>query len=314
MNSNELPKTLQEAVLYFSDEQKCLEVIAKMRWLDGVATCPKCDGKETYFLATRKVWKCKNKECHKQFSVKVGTIFEDSAIKLDKWLIAIWLLVSAKNGISSYELHRTLGITQKSAWFVLHRIRTAMIAGTIEKLSGEVEWDETAIGANPRKMHAERRKRLVKQGSTQHKTTVMGMVSRGGKVKAKIIQDRSAETVREVVLENVEHGSELMTDEFRSYRNLQDLYTHQYVNHAVTYVRDNIHTNNIENFWSLLKRTIKGTYISVAPEHLQKYVEEQAFRYNEREGNDQQRFVALLESISGKKLTYSQLIGYQTSH
>ncbi len=313
MKENALPKTEIQAVRYFADEQICIDFVASLRWLDGNPVCPHCGNNTVYFLSTRKIFKCKAKECRKQFSIKIGTIFEDSAIKLDKWLIAMWKIANAKNGISSYELHRALGITQKSAWFVLHRIRTAMTTGTIEKLSGEVECDETAIGANPRKMNASARKsKTIRQGSTAHKTTVMGMVQRGGKVKAKIITDRTAETVREVVLENVEHGSELMTDEFRSYRNLRDLYVHQYVNHAVTYVRDNIHTNNIENFWSLLKRTIKGTYVSVSPAHLQKYIEEQMFRYNEREGNDQMRFMSMIELISGKRLTYSQLIGYET--
>ncbi len=302
-----------EAVRYFADEQICIDFVASLRWLDSNPVCPHCGNNTVYFLSTRKIYKCKAKECRKQFSIKTGTIFEDSALKLDKWLIAMWKIANAKNGISSYELHRGLGITQKSAWFVLHRIRTAMTTGTIEKLSGEVECDETAIGANPRKMNASARKsKTIRQGSTAHKTTVMGMVQRGGKVKAQIITDRTAETVREVVLENVEHGSEIMTDEFRSYRNLKDLYTHQFVNHAVTYVRDNVHTNNIDNFWSLLKRTIKGTYVSVSPAHLQKYVEEQMFRYNERHGNDQQRFVSMIELISGKRLTYSQLIGYET--
>ena len=313
MKQNELPKTLQQAILFFSDDLFCVQFLANQRWADGQAICPKCGSTENSFMEPRRLWQCKVKECRKQFSIKVNTIFEDSAIGLDKWLIAMWLIATCKNGISSYELHRALGITQKSAWFVLHRIRTAMTTGTIEKLSGEVECDETAIGANPRKMNASARKsKNIRQGSTAHKTTVMGMVQRSGKVKAQIITDRTAETVREVVLENVEHGSELMTDEFRSYRNLKDLYTHQFVNHAVTYVRDNVHTNNIENFWSLLKRTIKGTYVSVSPAHLQKYVEEQMFRYNERHGNDQQRFVSMIELISGKRLTYSQLIGYET--
>lgn len=315
MKETALPRTELEAVRHFADEQTCIDFVASLRWIGGQPVCPHCGNNETYFLATRKIFKCKAKECRKQFSIKTGTIFEDSAIKLDKWLIAMWKLANAKNGISSYELHRAIGITQKSAWFVLHRIRTAMTVGSIEKLSGTIEADETYIGGDSKNMHSKERKRRVKKsGSTSHKSAVLGMVARSGKVRAKVVQSRDAETIRNFVTEGAEVGSEVMTDEWRGYHNLHDLYKHEVINHSMTYVRDNVHTNNIENFWSLLKRTIKGTYISVSPEHLQKYVEEQMFRYNEREGNDQNRFVNLLELISGKRLTYSQLIGYHPGH
>jgi len=311
MNETPLPKTLQEAAKAFDDAQFCIDLIAAMRWVDGKAMCPKCTGTNCHFMASRKVWQCKNKECKKQFSVKVGTIFEDSAIGLDKWLLAMWLIVNAKNGISSYELHRAIGITQKSAWFVLHRIRVAMTVGSIEKLSGTIEADETYIGGDSKNMHLDKRKERVKKtGSTAHKSAVLGMVQRGGKVTAKVVKSRDAVTIRNFVTEGVEIGSEVMTDEWRGYHNLHDVYTHEVINHSMNYVRDNVHTNNIENFWSLLKRTIKGTYISVSPAHLQKYVEEQVFRYNEREINDQLRFVKLIELISGKRLTYSQLVSY----
>lgn len=313
MKETPLPRTLQEAAKSFADEHFCIDLVAAMRWADGKAVCPKCGQSNNHFMASRKVWQCKNKECKKQFSVKIGTIFEDSAIPLEKWLLAMWLIVNAKNGISSYELGKAIGITQKSAWFVNHRIRTAMTAGSIEKLSGSVEADETHIGGNARTMHAKDRKRRgIKQGSPKHKVAVFGMVQRGGKVRAKIVRNRNLEILREAVTENLEPGSELITDEWHAYKNLSDTYTHQIINHSVEYVRDNIHTNNIENFWSLLKRTIKGTYVSVSPAHLQKYIEEQMFRYNEREGNDQMRFVRLIESISGKRLTHASLIGYET--
>lgn len=309
-----LPKTLLEATKAFADEQFCIDLIAAMRWSDGQAVCPKCGEKNNHFMASRKVWQCKNKECKKQFSVKVGTIFEDSAISLEKWLMAMWLIVNAKNGISSYELHRALGITQKSAWFVLHRIRTAMTLGSIEKLSGEVEIDETYIGGKGRFMHAKRRKEKEMTRGYKHKTGVMGMVQRGGKVRAKVIKIADTETCQTAIAENIEAGATVITDDAGGYRKVYQMveeYRHEVINHAVEYVRGNVHTNSIENFWSLLKRTIKGTYISVSPAHLQKYVEEQMFRYNEREGNDQIRFVRLLESISGKRLTYASLIGYQ---
>lgn len=307
----EFPKTLQQAVRYFSDDFVCIEVIAQMRWLDGQATCPKCSSTENTFMKSRKVWQCKNNECKKQFSVKVGTIFEDSAIGLDKWLMAMWLLANAKNGISSYELHRGLGITQKSAWFVLHRIRHAMQNGSLEKLSGEIECDETYIGGKGKNMHAKRKKEMQMTRGYEHKTGVMGLLERGGKVRAKVIKKADTETLLGAIAENVEAGSVVYTDDAGGYRNMSDEYVHEVINHAVEYVRDSIvHTNSIENFWSLLKRSIKGTYVSVSPAHLQKYVEEQMFRFNERKGNDQMRFLALLDQISGKRLTYSELTGY----
>jgi transposase-like protein len=304
------PKTLQEAVKHFADDLTCINFIAHMRWLDGVAICPHCANDKTYFLATRKIYKCK--ACQKQFSIKTGTIFEDSALGLDKWLMAMWLLVNAKNGISSYELSRSLGITQRSAWFVLHRIRTAMVNGSIEKLSGDVEVDETFIGGLGKNMHLKKRKGVKMMTGGSSKTAVMGIVQRRGRVKAQVIKSTDRETLHTAIEENVEPGSTVMTDAHRGYQQMSEDFKHEVINHTVEYVRDNVHTNNIENFWSLLKRTIKGTYVSVSPEHLQKYVEEQMFRYNEREGSDQQRFVSLVELISGKRLTYAQLIGYET--
>lgn len=318
MNENVLPATLQEAVKYFSNQQVCIDFVATLRWADGIAVCPHCAGTETYFLATRKIWKCKNKVCRKQFSVKLGTIFEDSPIGLDKWLTAIWLIANAKNGISSYEIHRAIGITQKSAWFVLHRIRIAMESGTIEKLGGDdkvVEADETWIGGNARNMHADRRARFkMKGGVRDHKTAVLGMVERKGSVRAKIIKRAIMKEVLRIVAEDVEKGSTLYTDQGSAYELAYADYVHETVNHMIEYVRDNVDINSIVNFWSLLKRTIRGTYVSVSPEHLQKYVEEQSFRYNQRKGTDRSPFIAMIESISGKRLTYAQLIGIQPSN
>lgn len=314
MKETPLPKTLQEAVKAFADKQFCTDLIASMRWSDGKAVCPNCKETNNHFMASRQVWQCKNKECKKQFSVKVGTIFEDSAIGLDKWLMAMWLIVNAKNGISSYQLHRAIGVTQKSAWHVLLRIRIAMTVGSIEKLSGEVEADETYIGGLVKNMHATKRKSLIKKGHTvdtfDHKTAVFGMVQRGGKVRAKVVRRTRREDLLPLISENVEKGSNLYTYQTQVYKHLYERYVHETVNHAIEYVRYNAHTNSIENFWSLLKRTIKGTYVSVSPAHLQKYVEEQMFRFNERKTNNQVRFVMLLDHISGKRLTYADLIGY----
>lgn len=307
--SDQFPKTLQEAIRYFSDDLLCINFVAALRWDNGIAICPRCTSDQTSFLKTRKIWKCKG--CKKQFSVKVGTIFEDSPIGLDKWLAAIWLITNAKNGISSYEIHRGIGITQKSAWFVLHRIRVAMQSGSFEKLSGDVEVDETYIGAAARNMHKSKHKRLIKGRGMNHKTAVMGMLQRQGRVKAKVVAWTDRPTLQGAIRENIEAGSTVHTDDHGAYRHMSDDYVHEVINHAVEYVRGNVHTNSIENFWSLLKRSIKGTYVSVSPEHLQKYVEEQTFRFNERKGNDQDRFLKMVQSISGKRLTYQQLIGYK---
>ena len=311
------PKTLQEAVVYFSNPENCLNYLVSRRFPNGVI-CPTCGRDDVSFLAKQQKWQCKSSHARRQFSIKTGTIFEDSALGLDKWLIAMWLIGTAKNGISSYELHRALGITQKSAWFVLHRIRTAMTNGTIEKLSGTVEIDEAYIGGLPKNMHQSKRVRFVKPYTRQfprNKTAVFGMVERGGKVRAKVIKKGNTlrtDDVMPIIKANVEPESKVFTDQAIIYRDLWEKYVHASINHSRTYVRGEVHTNNIENFWSLLKRAIKGTYISVSPAHLQKYVEEQMFRYNEREGNDQMRFMRLIELISGKRLTYAELIGYET--
>lgn len=314
-DNNNLPKTLQQAIRFFSDDETCIEFVASRRWADGKAICPKCASDNNTFMASRRVWQCKNKECKKQFSVKVGTIFEDSAIGLDKWLTAMWLIVNAKNGISSYELSRAIGITQKSAWFVNHRIRLAMENGSFEKLSGEVEVDETYIGGLSKNMHKSKREKNIIGRGMNSKTCVMGMLSRTEprKVKAKVIRWADTVTLNENINEHVEAGSTVISDDHGGYRKMHEQYMHQVINHAVEYVNGNIHTNSIENFWSLLKRTIKGTYVSVEPFHLGKYVNEQTFRFNNREGNDGTRFLTALDSVSGRRLTYSDLTGSKPS-
>jgi transposase-like protein len=306
--ANNFPKTLQEAVLYFSNKETCTTFMAQLRWPDGV-TCPNCKGKAVSYLSTRHMWKCKNKECTKQFSVKVGTIMEDSPIGLDKWLAAIWLIANAKNGISSYEIHRGIGITQKSAWFVLHRIRLAMQTGTFEKLSGQVEVDETYIGGLARNMHRADRGRKITGTGGSGKVAVMGLLERNGKVRAKVIANATQETLHGEVRQHVENGAELFTDGWKGYSGLHNDYVHQVIDHAEKYVDGQIHTNGIENFWSLLKRTIKGTYVSVEPFHLFRYLDEQSFRFNERKNTDSQRFLAVISLIQGKRLAYKQLTG-----
>lgn len=287
-NAPRFPETLIEAVSYFADEQRALDFVVSMRWANGV-TCMHCESKEVTFLATRKIWKCKG--CRKQFSAKTGTVLEDSPIKLDKWLCAFWLIANAKNGISSYEIHRALGVTQKTAWFMLHRIRLALHNGTIEKMEGTVEADETFIGAKARNMH--HGKRTMKGRGPVAMTAVMGLLERhtGGdfgtsRVAVKVVRTRRKGELQTEVRKHVAPGSELHTDALKSYEGLAEDYNHKVVDHAEAYVKDNVHTNGLENFWSLLKRAIKGTYVCPASFHLFRYLDEQAFRFNERKGKD----------------------------
>jgi transposase-like protein len=308
------PRTLQAAIKYFSDLDTCNTFMAQLRWPDGV-TCPYCAGKAVSYLSTRRKWKCMNKACHKQFSVKVGTVMEDSPIGLDKWLAAIWMIANCKNGVSSYEISRAIGIMQKSAWFLLHRIRLAMQTGTFEKLSGQVEADETYIGGLARNMHRDKRDKKITATGGAGKVAVMGLLERNGKVRAKVINDATRETLHNEVRSNVEAGAELFTDGHRGYSGLHADYIHQVIDHAEKYVDGQIHTNSIENFWSLLKRGIKGTYVSVEPFHLFRYLDEQTFRFNERKGKDADRFVEVVKSVAGKRLTFEELTGKTpTSH
>src|SRR6266550_2876744 len=299
MTTKRLPQNLLEAVRYFSDLDVCTDFVAKLRWPNG-PVCPKCGGVEHSYLTTRRLWKCK--ACKKQFSVKVGTIFEDSALGLDKWLPAVWLAANAKNGISSHELGRALGITQKSAWFMLHRIRLAMRTGSFEKLSGEVEVDETFIGGKARNMHVAQRKRRITGTGGKDKTAVVGFIERGGRVQTVVVENRKKKILQAEVKKRVEAGAALYTDELLSYEGLAGEYAHKVINHAVQYVDGAVHTNTMENFWSLLKRGINGTYVSVEPFHLFRYLDEQAFRYNERELTDAERFEKTLSAIVGKRL------------
>lgn len=311
MDKNALPKTLLQAVEYFKDEDVAQEFVKVLRWPDGVF-CPSCGSKELSYIETRKLWKCKNKECgkyNKQFSVKKGTIFEDSPISLSKWLPAIWMIANNKNGKSSYELARDLGVTQKTAWFMLHRIRLAMQTGSFEKLSGHVEADETFVGGKAANMHKEQREAKIKGRGASGKAIVMGILEREGEVKATVIPDTTKETLHNEVRKNVEKGTKLFTDSFPAYEGLSEDYFHEMIDHAVSYGEGIVHTNGIENFWTLLKRSIKGTYVSVEEEHLTRYVDEQAFRFNNRQGKDPDRFDEALKGVEGRRLTYKALIG-----
>ena len=305
MSPKALPNTEIEAVRYFSDPEVCVQYVAGLRWPDG-PVCPRCEGREHSYLTTRHVWKCKS--CKKQFSVKVGTIFEDSPIGLDKWLVAIWKIANSKNGVSSHELGRSLGLTQKSAWFVLHRVRLAMQTGSFEKFSGGIEVDETYIGGRARNMHRSVKQRKIRGTGMRHMTTVVGALERGGRVRLRVLPEASRHTLHPFVHGTVEPGASIYTDNHRAYASVEG-FDHRTVDHAEQYVDGVVHTNGLENFWALLKRGLGGTYISVQPFHLFRYLDERAFTFNERHLSDLGRFEMVLRAISGRRLTYAQLTG-----
>jgi transposase-like protein len=323
ISSEQIPmqdlKSLQDAVKWFADPMHCVEAVKQMRWPDGRILCPFCSCDRRYWLAKQMRWKCAG--CRKQFTVKLGTVFEDSPIPLDKWLVAVWLIANCKNGISSYELARHIGITQKSAWFVLHRIRFVLANGGWPQMGGEdsgpVEIDEAYVGGKLKNMHANRRAKLkLANRGGDHKTPVFGMLDRETRtVRAKVLKDVKRETLQAEILREIAPGSTVYTDGATAYDDLKVReFVHETVSHYTEYVRGQVHTQGIENFWSLLKRGLTGTYVSVEPFHLGKYVDEQVFRYNNRATkenplNDQDRFMALLSQISGKRLTYAELTG-----
>jgi transposase-like protein len=322
------PKTLQDAIAYFADPDRAFDYAVKMRWPGGNVTCPRCGQAKHSFIKTRRLWFCY--VCKKQFTVKVGTVMEDSPIRLDKWLTAFWMLCNCKNGISSYELHRTLGIRQQSAWFMLHRIREAMKSDDSFQFGGPgnvVESDETFVGPNPYRMHRSRKLKLQQRRGQQRrgdvgigKTAVAGVLDRETRrVRAKVVPNVRRDTLQAAILNSIAPGSKLYTDDSTTYRWAagESEFIHEVVNHAREYVRGQVHTQGIENFWSLLKRTLRGTYVAVEPFHLDRYLDEQIFRFDNRATkdnplNDSDRFAFLMSQVSGKRLTYAQLTGKGT--
>jgi transposase-like protein len=302
------PTTLQEAILYFSNPDNCREYLVARRWPNGV-TCPRCGSDDVLFLEKYNRWHCRQGHKAPQFTLKTGTVMEDSPIGLDKWLTAMWQIVNCKNGISSCEVHRAIGVTQKTAWFMDHRIRFALGMESGGKLSGQVEADETFIGGKARNMHVGARKRRITGTGTKDKTAVMGIMERGGKVRTSVVANRKKHALQTEVKKHVEAGSALYTDALLSYEGLAGDYAHQVIDHAVQYVDGQVHTNCLENFWSLLKRGISGTYVSVEPFHLFRYLDEQAYRFNNRTLTDAERFSAAVTGIVGKRLTFDQLTG-----
>ena len=317
---NKFPETLFEAIQYYSNPDVCRGLLVSLRWSDGVV-CPRCACDRVTFMASVQRWNCKG--CRKQFSVKVGTIFEDSPIGLDKWFAALWIITNAKNGASSHEISRAIGVTQKTAWFMLHRIRLAMKSGSLEKISGEVEVDETFVGGLEKNKHKDK-KQNAGRGSVG-KTIVLGVLKRGntqkdenGKLRKKaeriysqirvnVIPNTQHETLFSEICANVQEGTFVYTDAHRGYNGLETAFAHSFVDHAVKYAEGRIYTNGVENFWSLLDRAIHGTYIKPEPQHLLRYVDEQAFRFNHRAGTDLTRFLQVMMQVPGKRITYKEL-------
>ena len=323
----ETPETLQAAIAYFSDPDRAFEAAVRFRWPDGKVTCPRCGQAKFSFIKTRKLWFCY--PCKKQFTVKVGTIMEDSPLGYDKWMTALWLLANCKNGISSYELGRALGIRQNTAWFMLQRIREAMSPrrfGNTAKMGGpnsEVEADEAFIGGKAANMHKSRKLRLRQVRGQERlgdnyigKTAVHGMLDREARqIRANVIPNVKRETLQNLILKNVKYGSTVYTDAAVAYDNgMQRRFVHDVVNKTEAFVRGRVHVNGMENFWSLLKRSLRGTYVAVEPFHLFRYLDEQVFRYNNRatktrKVTDADRFNMVVRKIVGKRLTFAELTG-----
>src|SRR5438445_719921 len=315
------PQTLTQAIRYFADHDTCQAFIVALRWPNGVE-CPTCGSGEVSYLANQRRWKCRTNHPRRQFSVKVGTIFEDSPLGLDKWLPAVWMITNDKNGISSYEVARALGITQKSAWFMMHRVRLAMQRGSVDKFTGDVEADETFIGGRARFMHKGKRARKITGTGQMGKAAVMGLLERHGpladrksRVRLKVVGGTRRHILQAEVRQNVERGANLYTDALKSYEGLQAEYTHQVIDHAESYADGRVHTNGLENFWSLLKRAIKGTYVSVEPWHLFRYVDEEVFRFNQRHDadGDSGRFLRILRSVTDRRIDYKTLTGHMAT-
>lgn len=313
----DLPETLMEAVRYFADLKICDEYMRRIKWPDGKIVCPHCQssGDRIGEVASRHLLRCK--DCRKQFSHKVDTIFEDSPLGLDKWFVAVWCIANHKNGISSHELGRAIGVTQKTAWFMLHRVRKAMECETFDgdesKFGGPAEADTTYVGGKAANMHKRQRERKIKGRGAVGKAIVSGVLQRAqgegeiSQVRATVVASDEGNRLVPDVRAKVRYGAHVYTDEARACLDLALSHIHEAIDHSRAYVDGAIHTNGMENFWSLLKRSLGGTYVAVAPFHLCRYVAEQAFRFNERLLDDAGRFHAVMQNIVGKRLTYRLL-------
>lgn len=303
------PKSLLEAVRYFSDLSVCNQYMRRIKWPNGVVVCPKCGAKGERIgeIATRSMLRCK--DCRKQFSYKVGTIFEDSPLGLDKWFVAVWSVANSKNGISSHELGRALDVTQKTAWFMEHRIRKAMETNSFEKFDGPAEADTTYIGGKAENMHWKVKEKKITGRGGVNKSLVHGVLQRAtdtghSRIAARVVGNEGGETLMSEIRRRVRYGAKVFTDAATAYSEACFTHIHGAVDHSRRYVKDEVHINGVENFWSLFKRCLKGTFISVAPFHLDRYVSEEMFRFNERGLDDGGRFARVMSQVVGRRLTW----------
>ena len=307
------PKTLMEAVRYFACPDVCDEYMRKIKWPDGKVTCPHCGSDRIGEIKTLRLQRCK--DCRKKIYAKQGTIFEASPLGLDKWFVAVWCVANCKNGISSHELARAIGVTQKSAWFMLHRIRLAMEAvDDGGPFDGPVEADTTYVGGKAENMHKDRRAKVIKGRGASGKTAVHGVLQRStpeqtSVIRAQVIDREDTDTLLGIVRHHVKRGAEVYTDAAPAYVGLMASHYHDAIDHSIAYVADQIHTNGVENFWSLFKRSVKGTYVAIAPFHLFRYVGEQVYRFNHRKLTDGQRFDRVMARVVGRRLTFRVLCG-----
>lgn len=304
------PETLLEAVRYFADLDICNAYMRRIKWPGGKIVCPHCASQRIGEIASRHLLRCK--DCRKQFSHKVGTIFEDSPLGLDKWFVAVWCIANCRNGISSHELGRALGVTQKTAWFMLHRIRLAMQTETFDRFDGPAEADTTYIGGKAENMHKRRRAKAIPGRGAAGKTAVHCVLQRStedepSQVATAVVGGEDAVRLLREVRSHVQPGALVYTDEAPAYGDLCFTHIHGTVDHGQAFVDGQAHVNGVENFWSLLKRTLKGTYVAVAPCHIFRYAHEQAFRFNNRLASDFGRFFRALSQVVGKRLTYRTL-------
>jgi transposase-like protein len=311
------PETMQEAIKYFADYANAHAFMVSVRWPDGQVKCPTCGGCRVRYIATRKQFECRETHPQKRFSLKTGTVMEQSPLPLEKWLACYWYEVNCKNSVSSWEIHRELGVTQKTAWFMLHRIRFALKQGSFEKMGRNgvpVEADETYVGGLSKNMHHKIRERKIRGAGQHDKTAVMGLLERhtAGKhstVRAEVVKATSRNDLYPVIHKHAEKGCTIYTDAHKSYRRLSQDYIHEFIDHAETYVKGAVHTNGLENFWALFKRCIKGTHISIDPHHLEAYLDSEVFRFNNRKTDNANRFRIVASNSIGKRLTYKNLIG-----